>query len=153
MGSCGDAVERRVNALLEQMTLAEKVEQMTGSGFIDGAWRTPANARLGIPGLAMLDGPRGVSLLGGRATFPVAMARAASWDTELEERVGEAIGAEARAKGASVLLAPTINLLRHPRWGRAQETYGEGRTTSGAWASPSCTGHSGMWSPARSTTR
>ncbi len=126
MRSCGDAVERRVDALLGQMTLAEKVEQMTGSGFIDGAWRTPANARLGIPGFAMLDGPRGVSLMGGRATsFPVAMARAASWDTELEERVGEAIGAEARVKGASVLLAPTINLLRHPRWGRAQETYGE----------------------------
>ena len=126
MGSCGDAVERRVDALLGQMTLAEKVEQMTGSGFIDGAWRTPANARLGIPGFAMLDGPRGVSLMAGRATsFPVAMARGASWDTELEERVGEAIGAEARAKGASVLLAPTVNLLRHPRWGRAQETYGE----------------------------
>ena len=126
MWSCGDAVERRVDALLGQMTLAEKVEQMTGRGFIDGAWRTPANARLGIPGFAMLDGPRGVSLMAGRATsFPVAMARAASWDTDLEERVGEAIGAEARAKGASVLLAPTINLLRHPRWGRAQETYGE----------------------------
>src|SRR5262245_48728798 len=126
MWSCGDAVERRVDALLGQMTLAEKVEQMTGSGFIDGAWRTPANARLGIPGFAMLDGPRGVSLMAGRATsFPVAMARGASWDTELEERVGEAIGAEARAKGASVLLAPTLNLLRHPRWGRAQETYGE----------------------------
>src|SRR5262245_2968873 len=126
MWSCGDAVERRVDALLGQMTLAEKVEQMTGSGFIDGAWRTPANARLGIPGFAMLDGPRGVSLMAGRGTsFPVAMARGASWDTELEERVGEAIGTEARAKGANVLLAPTVNLLRHPRWGRAQETYGE----------------------------
>lgn len=39
--------------------------------------------------------------------------------------MGEAIAAEARAKGHNVLLAPTINLLRHPRWGRAQETYGE----------------------------
>src|SRR5262249_31138134 len=80
----------------------------------------------GIPGFAMLDGPRGVSLMAGRATsFPVAMARAASWDTEFEERVGEAIGAEARAKGANVLLTPTANLLRHPRWRRAQETYDE----------------------------
>src|SRR5262249_44403012 len=124
--SCSDAVERRVDDLLQQMTLAEKVDQMSGIGFLDSAWRTPANTRLGIPGLAMLDGPRGVTLMAGPATsFPVAMARGASWDPALEERVGEAIGEEARAKGASVLLAPTINLLRHPRWGRAQETYGE----------------------------
>ena len=53
------------------------------------------------------------------------MARGATWDAALEQRVGEAIAEEVRAKGASVLLAPTINLLRHPRWGRAQETYGE----------------------------
>ncbi len=124
--ACGDAVERRVEDLLRQMSLAEKVEQMYGIGFVDAAWRTPANARLGIPGLAMLDGPRGVSLMAGPATsFPVAIARGATWDPAFEEQVGEAIGAEARAKGASVLLAPTLNLLRHPRWGRAQETYGE----------------------------
>jgi beta-glucosidase len=125
-GACGDAVERRIDDLLREMSLAEKVEQMSGIGFLDSAWRTAANTRLGIPGLAMLDGPRGVSLMAGPATsFPVAMARGASWDPALEERVGEAIGEEAHAKGASVLLAPTINLLRHPRWGRAQETYGE----------------------------
>jgi beta-glucosidase len=120
------AVERRVDDLLAQMTLDEKIEQMHGSGFSDGMWRTPANERLGLPGFGMLDGPRGVSLLAGEATsFPVAAARGATWDPALEERVGEAIGAEMRAKGASVLLAPTLNLLRHPRWGRAQETYGE----------------------------
>jgi len=120
-------VEARVDDLLSQMTLEEKVEQMAGTGALgSGGWLAPANERLGIPGFAMIDGPRGVSVLGGHATaFPVAMARGASWDPELERRVGEAIGAEARAKGASVLLAPTINLLRHPGWGRAQETYGE----------------------------
>src|SRR5262249_113990 len=123
---CGDAVERRVDELLAQMSLAEKVQQMYGIGFLDSAWRTPANERLGIPGLAMLDGPRGVSLMAGPATsFPVAMARGATWDPAFEEQVGEAIGAEVRAKGANVVLAPTVNLLRHPRWGRAQETYGE----------------------------
>ena len=126
---CGDdaaAVERRVDDILAVMTLDEKIDQMHGSGFSDGAWRTPDNARLGIPGFAMIDGPRGVQLLAGDATsFPVAMARGATWDVALEERVGEAIGTEARAKGTSVLLAPTLNLLRHPRWGRAQETYGE----------------------------
>jgi len=120
------AVERRVDDILALMTIDEKVDQMHGSGFSDGAWRTPDNPRLGIPGFAMIDGPRGVQLLAGDATsFPVAIARGATWDVALEERVGNAIGTEARAKGASVLLAPTLNLLRHPRWGRAQETYGE----------------------------
>jgi beta-glucosidase len=125
-GGAAPVVERRVDDLLAQMTLDEKIDQMHGSGFSGGMWRTPDNERLGIPGFGMLDGPRGVSLLAGEATsFPVAMARGATWDPTLEERVGEAIGAETRAKGASVLLAPTLNLLHHPRWGRAQETYGE----------------------------
>ena len=65
----------------------------------------------------MLDGPRGVSVLAGGSatTFPVASARGATWDTALEQRVGEAIATEARAKGASVLLAPVVNILHHPR--------------------------------------
>jgi beta-glucosidase len=53
------------------------------------------------------------------------MARGASWDPALEAEVGQAIGREARARGVNVLLSPAINLLRHPAWGRAQETYGE----------------------------
>jgi beta-glucosidase len=121
-------VEALVSDLLAEMTLAEKVDQMHGVGLVpvDGLWHTAENERLGIPGLRMVDGPRGVGILAGTATaFPVGMARGATWDRELEERVGEAFGREVRAKGASVLLAPTINILRHPRWGRAQETYGE----------------------------
>jgi beta-glucosidase len=125
-GFCGDApVERRIDQLLVQMTLEEKIAQMHGGGFGHG-WLTSGVERLGLPGLGMTDGPRGVGLLLGKATaFPVSMARGATWDPALEERVGSAIGVEARAKGASVLLAPTINLLRHPRWGRTQETYSE----------------------------
>jgi beta-glucosidase len=126
---CGDfraGVEAEIDALLPQMTLAEKIAQMHGERLAGGLWHTPDNDRLGIPGFDMVDGPRGVSIGAGNATaFPVGMARGATWNVALEERVGEAIGAEVRAKGGSVLLAPTINLLRHPRWGRAQETYGE----------------------------
>src|SRR5262249_12925737 len=126
---CGDggaSVERRIDGLLAEMTLAEKLDQMHGTGFENDMWRTAPNERLGIPGLGMLDGPRGVSLIAGRGTsFPGAMARGAAWDAAPGRRVGQAIADEVRAKGASVLLAPTINLLRHPRWGRAQETYGE----------------------------
>src|SRR6266446_4805367 len=58
------AVEARIDALLPQMTLAEKVDQMHGRGdvgSINGLWYTPDNERLGIPGFHMVDGPRGVS--------------------------------------------------------------------------------------------
>lgn len=119
-------VERRVDDLLARMTLAEKVEQLHGLQRepIEGLYHTPANERLGIPGFRMVDGPRGVRT--GKATaFPVGMARGATFDPELERRIGEAMGLETSARGGNVLLAPCINLLRHPSWGRAQETYGE----------------------------
>jgi beta-glucosidase len=127
---CGDAideVDRQVDAVLAQMTLEEKVGQMAGNGMgPTGNWHTPRNIRLGIPGFRMTDGPRGVGALTGNSTaFPVGIARGATWDPALEERVGDAIGEEARAKTANVLLAPTINVVRHPRWGRTQESYGE----------------------------
>src|SRR5262249_62071745 len=69
---CGDAVERRVDELLAQMSLAEKVQEMYGIGFLDSAWRTPANERLAIPSLAMLDRPgRGTLTRGPATSFPV----------------------------------------------------------------------------------
>ena len=80
--------------------------------------------RLGIPGIRFSDGPRGV-VMGRSTSFPVAIARAATWDVDLERRVGEAIGAEARAQGATLFAGVCVNLLRHPGWGRAQECYGE----------------------------
>jgi len=130
VGPCrlSPGVEARIDRVLAQMTLDEKVEEKHGgpSTPVNGLYPTPAIARLGIPGFKMVDGPRGVSINTGNATaFPVASLRGATWDPELEERVGEAIGLECAAKGGSVLLAPVMNLLRHPRWGRSQETYGE----------------------------
>lgn len=80
--------------------------------------------RLGMPGIAFSDGPRG-AVIGNATCFPVAMARAATWDPDLEERVGDAVGRELRALGANLTGAVCVNLLRHPAWGRAQETYGE----------------------------
>lgn len=121
-------VDARVEALLSQMTLADKVRQLHGLQLKDegGLSSGADDARLGIPRFRMVDGPRGVGSNAGPATtFPVGIARGATFDPDLERRVGRAIGAEARARGANVLLAPTLNVLRHPRWGRAQETYGE----------------------------
>ena len=80
--------------------------------------------RLGVPGFEFSDGPRGV-VVGPATCFPVSMARGASWDVDLEERIGEAIGQELRAVGATLYGGVCVNVLRHPAWGRAQETYGE----------------------------
>lgn len=131
-GYCGEdwaSVERRIDDLLNQLTLEQKVDLMAGEAIlpVTGTWDVNGVPDLGIPGLHMLDGPRGVSRFAGvQATaFPVGMARGATWDPELERRVGVAMGTEIRNSGADVILAPTMNILRHPLWGRAQETYGE----------------------------
>jgi beta-glucosidase len=121
-------LESRITALLQKMTLEQKAYEMHGADptAVDGLWHAGGNTSLGIPVLKMVDGPRGVRVGRTPATaFPVPMARGATWNPELERRVGLAIGLETAAKGGNVLLAPTINLLRHPAWGRAQETYSE----------------------------
>jgi beta-glucosidase len=82
------------------------------------------NRRLQIPPLSFTDGPRGI-VMGQATAFPVAMARGASWDIHLEQRVADAIACEARAAGANYFAGICVNLLRHPGWGRAQETWGE----------------------------
>lgn len=128
--------EARIDELLVDLSLDEKIAMLSGHGFLeqvaeDGgrycarAYHVGAgNARLGIPPLLFMDGPRGVVM--GRSTcFPVSMARGASFDVELERRIGDAIGRELRAQGANLFGGVCINLLRHPAWGRAQETYGE----------------------------
>jgi beta-glucosidase len=78
----------------------------------------------GIDGIRFTDGPRGV-VMGHCTAFPVPMARGATFDPGLEAEVGDAIGVEARTLGANLFAGVCINLLRHPAWGRAQETYGE----------------------------
>ncbi|KAL4789156.1 glycoside hydrolase superfamily [Aspergillus venezuelensis] len=88
--------------------------------------------RLGIPGIRFSDGPRGV-VMGASTAFPVPMARGATWDTALEERVGNAIGREAKAQGANLYSGVCINLPRHPAWGRSQEVYGEDPIILGAF--------------------
>jgi beta-glucosidase len=80
--------------------------------------------RLGIPGIRFVDGPRGC-VSGAGTAFPVPMARGATWDVALEERVGEVIGREVRAQGGNFFGGVCINLPRHPAWGRIQETYGD----------------------------
>ncbi|HEY1812126.1 MAG TPA: glycoside hydrolase family 3 C-terminal domain-containing protein [Kofleriaceae bacterium] len=133
----GASPETAAQAIVSRLSIAERVWLLDGDErFWPGVSRwalrgynsVPIVAgsvpRLGIDGLRFTDGPRGVSL--GRSTcFPVTMARGATWDPVLEEEVGVALGLEARAQGANLYAGVCINLLRHPAWGRAQETYGE----------------------------
>ncbi|HEX6420027.1 MAG TPA: glycoside hydrolase family 3 C-terminal domain-containing protein [Acidimicrobiales bacterium] len=132
----GAAVEARANDLLDQMTTHERLHLLSGDGrlvrgvaemarhYNERPYVAGELPRLGIPGIRFSDGPRGV-VVGQATAFPVAMARGASFDADLEERVGDAMGAECRALGANLFAGVCINLLRHPAWGRAQETFGE----------------------------
>lgn len=130
-----EARERRVDGLIAQMSLRDKVGQMSCSTplykqavmlprYNYWPFDSGPNRKLGVPPVRFADGPRGV-VIGHSTCFPVSMARGASFDPALEERIGQAIGVEARAHGANYFGGVCINLLRHPGWGRAQETYGE----------------------------
>ncbi|CRG91030.1 hypothetical protein PISL3812_08078 [Talaromyces islandicus] len=123
--------------LLHQLTGKEKLALLQGdAGFWEGMYNLYTGIylsqpyvhgeinRLGIPGVRYCDGPRGVNINTATA-FPVSMARGATWDTSLEERVAHVIGLEARVYGANTVGSASINLPRHPAWGRVQETYGE----------------------------
>jgi beta-glucosidase len=131
-------IDAGARGLLAQLTLEEKLglmdgdtqfwpglaEMMAPGGYASRPWVAGAVPRLGIPGVRFVDGPRGI-IMKGATTFPVSMARGASWDPALEERIGDVIGRELRALGGNFFGGVCINLLRHPAWGRAQETYGE----------------------------
>lgn len=137
------AIAARIDQILGQATLAEKVAMMSGQGFFAairedrGVWGArPYRAgggleRLGVPAFFFTDGPRGVAR-GNSTCFPCTMARGASFDVDLERRIGEAMAIEIRSQGCNLSGAVCINLLRHPAWGRAQETYGEDPTHLGA---------------------
>src|SRR3989440_4679468 len=116
-----------VENLLSQMTLQEKVAMLAGTND----WSTVPVERLGIPSLKMTDGPNGARGAGGftgggkAACFPAGISLASTWNTDLVERVGQALAREAKMKGAQVLLAPTVNIQRSPLGGRNFECFSE----------------------------
>ncbi len=115
-----------IDALVDSLTLAEQVALLAGSDF----WHTVAIERVGIPAMRVSDGPagaRGTLFEGGPASVnvPCGTSLAATWDPPLVEEVGHLLGREARAKGARVLLAPTVNLHRTPIGGRNFECMSE----------------------------
>ncbi|HET9170701.1 MAG TPA: glycoside hydrolase family 3 C-terminal domain-containing protein [Actinospica sp.] len=130
--------DTRATRLVGQMTLDEKIAMVHGSGFPPAgayAGSIPANTRLGIPALVLGDGPDGVGNGSiGVTQWPAAANQASSWDVALMNEFGRAYGAEQAGKGRNVALAPTINILRRPNWGRAFETYTEDPYLNGALA-------------------
>jgi beta-glucosidase len=131
-----DEIDQTATNLLKRMTLKEKVWMLNGNwdmvnnqfkyknGYNPVPIATNGVKRLGVPPIKFSDGPRG-AVVGKSTCFPVSMARGASFDRDLEHRIGEVIAKEIRAQGGNFFGGVCVNLLRHPAWGRAQETYGE----------------------------
>jgi beta-glucosidase len=117
------------------MSNDERSQQMAGvkqSSANYNVFNQEDNTQRMIRGWYFRDGPRGVNLNANgdgksdySTAFPVAIARGAAFDTDLEFKIGAAVGDEMLASGNTMMLAPTVNILRHPAWGRSQETYGE----------------------------
>ena len=129
-------MENFVEKKLNELTLAEKISLLAAADM----WHTMAVARTGIPVLKVTDGPNGARGQDGNtgptsADFPIGMAMGATWNPELIEQVGAALAEETKAKGAHVLLAPTVNIHRTPNAGRNFECYSEDPFLSGTLAS------------------
>ncbi|ACU72963.1 glycoside hydrolase family 3 domain protein [Catenulispora acidiphila DSM 44928] len=119
-------IPQRVSQLLAAMTLNQKVQLMTGSSGSSYVGFTPAIGSLCIPAMNLEDGPAGVADGMTNVTqLPAPVDVAATFDTSAEQSFGQLIGAEEAAKGTTVDLGPTINIVRDPRWGRAFESVGE----------------------------
>jgi beta-glucosidase len=136
-----ESLDNRIDELISQMTLEEKVSLTSGRD----AWGTQQIERLGIPHIWMADGPHGLRRApstdlwgyGDQAPatcFPTASALSASWDVELLQRVGQALGEEARALGVNMLLGPGVNIKRSPLGGRNFEYFSEDPVLSGKLA-------------------
>jgi beta-glucosidase len=122
---------RDIETLISQMTLEEKAALCIGAS----AWTTVEVERLGIPAIVMSDGPHGVrrvqdeSALAQKSlpatSFPTAACAAATWNTDLIQKMGEAMAEEALAQGVDILLGPGVNIKRTPLCGRNFEYYSE----------------------------
>ncbi|MFD1314287.1 glycoside hydrolase family 3 C-terminal domain-containing protein [Namhaeicola litoreus] len=139
--------EERVNDLLGQMTLEEKIHLLKGSGMASGIGMVEAGTgipgavgtivptpRLGLPTIYLSDGPAGLRIESTRenddqtyycTAFPIATSLSSTWNVELNENVGKAMGNEALEYGIDVILGPGANIMRHPFCGRNFEYYSE----------------------------
>ncbi|MFB6365480.1 glycoside hydrolase family 3 C-terminal domain-containing protein [Paenibacillus elgii] len=126
-------MKRNLKEIISQMTLEEKADLCSGKSF----WRTKDIERLGIPSIMLADGPHGLRKQeeGGdhlgiydsvpATCFPSAAGLASSWNKELAEKMGVALGEESQALNVAVLLGPGVNIKRSPLCGRNFEYFSE----------------------------
>ncbi|MGN1148299.1 MAG: glycoside hydrolase family 3 C-terminal domain-containing protein [Lachnospiraceae bacterium] len=124
---------RDIKKIVSEMTLEEKAGMCSGADF----WNLKGIERLGIPSVMVTDGPHGLRKQQGGSDhlginesvqavcFPAACATAASFDEDLLEEMGTALGSECRAENVSVLLGPAVNIKRSPLCGRNFEYFSE----------------------------
>jgi len=126
-------MQRDIKKLISQMTLEEKAGMCSGLDF----WHLKGVERLGVPSIMVTDGPHGLRKQEQKGDhvgihdsvpatcFPTAAGLASSWNRELVEKVGTALGEECQAEGVSVLLGPGANIKRSPLCGRNFEYFSE----------------------------
>ena len=124
---------RDIKEIITHMTLDEKAGLCSGLDF----WNTKGVERLGIPSIMMTDGPHGLRKQSESADhlglnssvpatcFPSGAGLACSWDRNLLEKVGIALGEECQAENVSILLGPGVNIKRSPLCGRNFEYFSE----------------------------
>ena len=129
--------EHHIGAILARLSIEDKANIVTGHGI----WTTRSIEEANIPAMTVTDGPngaRGGGLMGTgtpTACIPAGSVLGATWNPQLLTELGELLGEESIAKGANVLLAPTINLHRNPLGGRNFECYSEDPYLTGTLAS------------------
>ncbi len=115
------AMERRIEAMIKQLTLEQKIALLGGAEGMS----IRSEPSIGLPSQRMSDGPMGVRSLGLSTAYAAGINLAASWDTDLAQRVGVMLGKDARARGVHFLLGPGVNMYRAPMNGRNFEYFGE----------------------------
>ena len=114
-------VDKKVNELLKQMTVEEKLSYVGG---VD--WMYTRNIdRLGIPRMKMSDGPQGLGTNGMSTAYPATVLLAATWNEDLAYQYGKSLGHDCRARGVNILLGPAVNIYRAAMCGRNFEYMGE----------------------------
>ncbi len=134
--------DTRIEEIMAELSLEDKASLCSGQG----SWNTKAIKKTGIPELLMTDGPHGVRKVredidepgikdSYKATcYPTASGLAASWNTELVNEVGFALGQEAKEMDVNILLGPGANIKRSPLGGRNFEYFSEDPYLSGKLA-------------------
>jgi beta-glucosidase len=119
-------IAQRVSQLLAKMSVTQKVDLLTGASGSSYVGFIPAIGSLCIPAINLEDGPAGVGDGMTNVTqLPAPVDVASTWDASAEQLYGQVVGSEQAAKGTTIDLGPTINIVRDPRWGRAFESIGE----------------------------